>query len=326
MSAITEEENANSVYQNTNGMPMANGRNLHMDLAPGELANRIVTVGAVARAEIIATFLDKDPAPITISSSRGFTTITGYYRGVHVSIVAIGMGPSMMDFFVRESRAIVKGPMVVVRFGTCGGLALDAMPGTIVVASGGSAMITRKVDAFEKFYVKAVSGAESAVEVSGTSSSNTTISVSSSSSSISSSSFSSDSYMLSKIAPSNPKLSSLVVSGLSSSVGDCVREGINVTAESFYSSQGRIDDNFEDNNSTLIDKVVVAYPGAKSMEMETFTLLHVALCSKLPIYASAAAIVVANRKSAAVIKGEELTHLEKEGGRAILEAVCNFEM
>jgi uridine phosphorylase len=109
-------------------------------------------------------------------------------------------------------------------------------------------------------------------------------------------------------------------------VGDCVREGVNVTAESFYSSQGRIDDNFDDDNAALIDSVVATYPEAKSMEMETFTLLHLALCSKTPIYASAAAIVVANRRSAAVIKGETLTHLEEEGGRAILEAVCKFEL
>ena len=39
----------------------------------------------------------------------------------------------MMDFFVRESRAVVKGPMAIIRYGTCGGLHPDAFPGTIVV-------------------------------------------------------------------------------------------------------------------------------------------------------------------------------------------------
>ena len=54
-------------------------------------------------------------------SNRGFTAYTGKYKGSLISIVSIGMGYPMMDFFVREARAIVNGPMVIIRFGTCGG-------------------------------------------------------------------------------------------------------------------------------------------------------------------------------------------------------------
>ena len=49
-------------------------------------------------------------------SHRGFLTITGEFKGTPVSIVAIGMGLPMMDFFVRECRAVIKGPMVVIRY------------------------------------------------------------------------------------------------------------------------------------------------------------------------------------------------------------------
>ena len=42
MSAVN---NKPSVYENTNGMPLANGKNLHMDVGRGELADRIITVG-----------------------------------------------------------------------------------------------------------------------------------------------------------------------------------------------------------------------------------------------------------------------------------------
>lgn len=115
MSTPEEKAQGSSVYENTNGMPMANGKNLHMEVGFGDIANRIITVGAVSRAEKIATFLDKDAPTKTITSHRGFTTITGEYKGVPVSIVAIGMGPSMMDFFVRESRAVTNGPMAIVR-------------------------------------------------------------------------------------------------------------------------------------------------------------------------------------------------------------------
>jgi uridine phosphorylase len=55
------------------------------------VANKVITVGTASRAEIIASFFDESPAPIRINSSRGFLTITGYYQGTRVSVVAIGM-------------------------------------------------------------------------------------------------------------------------------------------------------------------------------------------------------------------------------------------
>lgn len=59
------------------------------------VANKVITVGTTSRAEIIASFFDETPAPIRVSSSRGFLTITGYYQGTRISVVAIGM----VDFF-----------------------------------------------------------------------------------------------------------------------------------------------------------------------------------------------------------------------------------
>ena len=50
------------------------------------------------------------------------------------------MGTPMMDFVVRETRAVVDGPMAIIRLGTCG--LLDALTpvGTLVVASQGSVL------------------------------------------------------------------------------------------------------------------------------------------------------------------------------------------
>ena len=62
------------------------------------------------------------------------------------------MGPSMMDFFVRETRAVVDGPIVAARFGTCGGISSNAQVGSVVVASGGSAYVNRNPDAFLHCY------------------------------------------------------------------------------------------------------------------------------------------------------------------------------
>ena len=89
----------------------------HLGLRAGEVANRIVrapavvlpamrdwpflrtlptltltlttdtqiTLGTPSRAHATASYLDPLPAPFTLTSERGFTTITGRYRGVPVS-------------------------------------------------------------------------------------------------------------------------------------------------------------------------------------------------------------------------------------------------
>ena len=106
----------------------------HLGIRAGEVANRIVsivccrrvrlewthvpsqvTVGSPSRAAGIARHLDASPAPFTLSSERGFTTITGRCKGVPVSIVSIGMGSANADFFVREVRECLSGDMLVVR-------------------------------------------------------------------------------------------------------------------------------------------------------------------------------------------------------------------
>jgi uridine phosphorylase len=291
MSATTS-----AVYSNTNGFPMSNGKNLHMDLGRGDLHNRVITVGSVQRAEKIASFLDTTSQKIT--SSRGFTTINGLFNGIPVSIVSIGMGISMMDFFVRESRAIVDGPMAMVRFGTCGGVSNEANAGKIVVASYGSGYIHRNVDYFAYNYSNDISRSTSL-----------------------------EPYITSQISPADEELSALVSNELKKIINDeDIIEGCNVTADSFYSSQGRIDDNFNDYNHSIIDIIKEKYPSASSMEMETFNLLHLAKCSRIQIKASAAAIVVANRISGNVIDGNLLDALEEKGGKAILIAITNIEL
>jgi uridine phosphorylase len=279
------------MYTNPNFFPLANSKTLHLDLGPGDLSNRIVTVGTINRAEVIAASFDHDRLTTVFSSHRGFHTISGYFENVFVSVVAIGMGVSMMDFFVREARAIVEGPMVIVRFGTCGGIDAAAEPGTIVVASQGSAFISRNPDAFHS------AAAHENLP---------------------------DPYQLHKIVPADAHLSARLVEALGNIVGtQCIVEGVNITADSFYSSQGRKDDRFDDRNENLIDgNIKTRYPNARSLEMESFYLLHLAHSSKLPIKASAAAIVVANRLSSRVIDEKVLAHLEKSGGKAVLATVC----
>lgn len=101
----------------------------------GEVANRIVAVGDPSRLRRFATFLEASPVPFELVSSRGYTTVTGRYKGVPVTLLAIGMGVSpfddeeertlgsdfalagvaMVDFMVREVRAVVEGDIAVIR-------------------------------------------------------------------------------------------------------------------------------------------------------------------------------------------------------------------
>jgi uridine phosphorylase len=185
------------------------------------------------------------------------------------------------------------------RFGTCGGLTTDTPAGCIVVASDGSGYISRNPDSFMGNY-------------SNTSDATAT---------------SEPGYRLAKVAPASTELSELVNKNLSELVGaENLRNGANVTGDSFYSSQGRIDGNFDDANHSIIDLLHETYPTARSLEMETFWLLHLALCSKVSIKATAAAIVVANRPTGAVIEGKRLDEMEKHGGHAVLKAVCQIAL
>ncbi len=174
-----------------------------------------------------------------------------------------------------------------------------ALEGTIVVASGGSGYITRNPDAFAHNYGEAEDSSATRPEP----------------------------YHLHKIAPASQDLSALITAKLNAAVGEKhTVNGTNVTAESFYSSQGRLDANFDDENESIMDTIRAAYPSATTLEMETFMLLHLARCSKISIKASAAAIVVANRPTGHVIDGDLLERLESEGGRAILQAITTIEL
>lgn len=87
----------------------------------------MLSVGDTGRAERIARQLDNygssgPLAPLKLVAARGFVTYTGTYKGVPVTIIATGMGVPMMDFTVREMRAVVTGPMAMLRYVPCANL------------------------------------------------------------------------------------------------------------------------------------------------------------------------------------------------------------
>jgi uridine phosphorylase len=82
----------------------------------------------------------------SVESSRGFLTITGQWKGYPVSIITHLMGFGNMDLFLRETRAVVDAPMLVIRIGTCG--SLNSEVGQIHIPTYGSVAVLRNPDAF----------------------------------------------------------------------------------------------------------------------------------------------------------------------------------
>ncbi|KAF9269740.1 purine and uridine phosphorylase [Marasmius fiardii PR-910] len=306
----------------------------HLGLRPGEVANRIVTVGSPSRARTIAQLLDVVPKPFVLESERGFLTFTGRYKGIPVSIMSIGMGSPNMDFFVRETRECLSGDMLIIRLGSCGCL-IDAPVGTVVVPKACVA-VTRNMD-FD--FINPDRCEEPPYRISkpvyGDSEFHTQVKKS--------------------LETAKPIHSGTVI----------LADTVNASADSFYSSQGR-QTSFPDNNDSVIDQLL-AIPDMATLEMETHHLYHLAACwgkrkearrapdaplttrpvvpkpvqsspgiqsdvSLDPAYplagpdtvikVSAAQMVFANRSSRDFISPEQVSELERWTGQGVLDALA----
>ena len=123
-----------------------------------------------------------------------------------------------------------------------------------------------------------------------------------------------------------------------------VATGLNATADSFYSSQGRKDPNFNDANDHLIQEIVATHPNAVTLEMETFTLFHLSKCtssqtvsnaqtnvdsqyrSTNAIKSAAATMIFADRTGGEFITPSLVAQLEYDGGKACLQALIDTEL
>ncbi|KAF6266147.1 nucleoside phosphorylase domain-containing protein [Scenedesmus sp. NREL 46B-D3] len=238
-------------------------------LQRGEVANRILSVGSMDRAFIIADQLQgaEPGAPLFQHlSGRGFLTITGLYHGTPVSIITTLMGMPNMDFVVREARAVVDGQMAIVRLGT------------------------RDPDAWTFEDGRPY-------------------------------------YTVSAPVPADPQLVQLLVAACNQHGGASgVVEGLDATADSFYSSQGRTGGLFEDVNEAVIEQLMAQHPQLVSLEMETFHLLDLARCSKGSIKAAAFCIAAAERYSNRFISTEQIHVCERLGGAAALTALTQCSL
>lgn len=276
---------------NTANFPMDNeGRTYHVGTKRGEVANRVLAVGSLGRARMLASLLSPLPGHSSlcvVESSRGFLTVTGLFRGFPVSVITHLMGFANLDLMLRETRAVADPPLLVIRIGTCG--SLNGQVGQLHIARDGSVAVLRNPDAF---HPDAVNGA------------------------------SEEPYCITRPVPADRALSAALERESRAVLGgDGVHCGLNASADSFFSSQGRLDAHFSDRNAAVLDELQRRHPDVSSLEMETFHLFHLAQCSGGDVRAAAGVISLANRTTDEFIDTERIPVLERAAGEAALRAL-----
>ena len=136
-------------------------------------------------------------------------------------------------------------------------------------------------------------------------------------------------YLVTKPVLPHPDLCNALIAELQATLPngeDGIKCGTNCTTDSFYSSQGRTADDFDDRNEGLIEHVMASIPNAVSFEMETFQLLHLAQCSKGRVAAAACAIGLAERANNQFMTPAQLAQAEEKAGKAAIDALANFDL
>lgn len=290
------------------------GHTFHVHVKTEEVANRILVVGDQTRAARIAEQFDADTRE-TYTSERGYVTYTGKFRGTRVTVCAHLIGYPNLDIVVRELRVACRGPMAVIRLGTCGGLG-STPPGALSVPSGGAVLVRLEPDFRGPTPPPDAPGGLPSAALP---------------------------YSVSQLVHPDAALTALleeraaaVLRGPGGMGADwpLVTGGSHASADSFYSAQGRPSNAFDDRNAGLLAALTARVPGIATLEMETFHLFELARATTAPgadpamrIHASGAHIVLVNREegggSATV---GDVHRLETLGGRAALEALCAFAL
>lgn len=257
-------------------------------------------------------------------SSRGYNTYTGLFKGVPVTVIAIGMGVPMMDFAVREVRASVKGTLAMLRLGSCGGLG-DAKPGCLVVGSKGAVLVSRRPELLHG------GGSTPSGAARGGAAASITDATPESPYCISPSPVMPDAELSGLYAAK--ARAQLDAAGLKDIE---VREGVAATADGFYAPQGRVLRDFDDRCAGVVDRLEKAFPDCLSLEMEHFTLLDVARAAKpikqedgtesASIKAAVAAVPLVSRRTRQWASASHFAKMEVVVGKAALDALVSLEI
>jgi len=92
------------------------GRQYHIGLAKGELAENIVLVGDPKRPNLAKDFFSEIYFENQV---REFKTITGRVENTEISIMSTGIGPSNIEICMVEIMQLCNSPTII-RAGSCG--------------------------------------------------------------------------------------------------------------------------------------------------------------------------------------------------------------
>ena len=107
------------------------GTQFHIRCNPGDVGKYVFLPGDPGRCEAIAKHFDN---PVHVGMNREYNIYTGTLLGEKVSVCSTGIGGPSAAIAMEELAAI--GADTFIRVGTCGGIALDVLPGDVVVATG----------------------------------------------------------------------------------------------------------------------------------------------------------------------------------------------
>ena len=118
------------------------GSIFHLNLLPGDIANKIIIVGDPGRVDMLASLM----TDIKIrKENREFRTVTGSFENTEITVISSGIGPDNIDIVINELDALANidlntgickeepVSLTIVRLGTSGGLRADVPAGSCVL-------------------------------------------------------------------------------------------------------------------------------------------------------------------------------------------------
>lgn len=103
----------------------------HIRCKEGDVGKYCFLPGDPGRCKAIASYFEN---PVHIGMNREYNIYTGTLCGEKVSVCSTGIGGPSASIAMEELTAI--GADTFIRIGTCGGIAMDVLPGDVVVATG----------------------------------------------------------------------------------------------------------------------------------------------------------------------------------------------
>jgi uridine phosphorylase len=112
--------------------PLVEGRQYHIALERGEVAEYVLLVGDPGRVAKVASRWDS----VTLErSNREITSATGTYRGMPVTCMSTGMGSDNVEVVLAELMEITDAPTLI-RIGSSGALQPEIALGDLVISTG----------------------------------------------------------------------------------------------------------------------------------------------------------------------------------------------